>query len=261
MKRTFFLFGFVVLVTVVLSSHAVAQTTTISVTVPGTSDPWLAGMPPGSTASGGDTAPAESPVETLGLTLLPGELLTFSATGGVANGSGIPLRGPDGSGFTPHREGAENGISDVVAPGNALMGIFLNANQPDLSTAPSSLDFRATGNVVGGVNYLSLSPVLKQVFFIGDGLTNDAATQTVVVPTGATRLFLGTMDGFRWSDNVGSFEVQVTAGPAPPTIQELLERIEALEDELADHTHTYLTGEGEGHNNTEAETSPAEDGE
>ena len=187
------------------------------------------------------------------MTLLPGESLTFSATGGVANGPTIPLVGPDGGGFTPHREGPENGISDVVAPGNALMGVFLDAGEPDLSPAPPSLDFRVTGNVVGGVNYVSLSPDLKQVFFIGDGFSS-GTTQTVVVPTGATRLFLGTMDGFGWSDNVGSFEVQVTAGPPPPTIEDLLQRIEELED----HTHTYLTGKGQGHNNTETETGPAE---
>ena len=42
--------------------------------------------------------------------------------------------------------------------------------------------------------------------------------------------------------------------PPPPTVEELLERIEALED----HTHTYRTGIGEGHNNTEAETGEAE---
>jgi len=42
--------------------------------------------------------------------------------------------------------------------------------------------------------------------------------------------------------------------PPPPTIGELLERIEALED----HTHTYRTGDGVGHNSTEAETGAAE---
>jgi len=31
--------------------------------------------------------------------------------------------------------------------------------------------------------------------------------------------------------------------------------------EFLDHTHTYRTGVGEGHNNTDAETGPAEDGE
>lgn len=45
----------------------------------------------------------------------------------------------------------------------------------------------------------------------------------------------------------------------PPTTEELLGRIEVLEDRLAKHTHTYLTGNSVGHNNTEAETSPAQD--
>jgi len=40
----------------------------------------------------------------------------------------------------------------------------------------------------------------------------------------------------------------------PPTVEELLQRIEDLEN----HTHTYLTGRGWGHNNTEAETGPPE---
>jgi hypothetical protein len=43
----------------------------------------------------------------------------------------------------------------------------------------------------------------------------------------------------------------------PPTIDELVQRIEDLEaavDELSDHTHTYRTGRGRGHNNTGAET-------
>jgi hypothetical protein len=50
--------------------------------------------------------------------------------------------------------------------------------------------------------------------------------------------------------------------PPPPTPEELLQRIEDLEaavDELSDHTHTYRTGRGRGHNNTEAETGPAEE--
>jgi hypothetical protein len=40
----------------------------------------------------------------------------------------------------------------------------------------------------------------------------------------------------------------------PPTIEDLLQRIEDLED----HTHTYRTGIGEGHNNAEADTGEAE---
>ena len=56
-----------------------------------------------------------------------------------------------------------------------------------------------------------LSPDLKQVFFMGDGLTSGSAVQEIVAPVGATRLYLGTMDGFEWSNNTGAFEVTIAA--------------------------------------------------
>ncbi len=96
-----------------LVSHAVPAN------VPGTSDPWLAGMPTGSTASGGDVAPGQSPAQVVGLNLGLGGFLTFTgATGGVSNVSGCPpsCAPIDGGGFVNHAGGAENGISDVRAP-------------------------------------------------------------------------------------------------------------------------------------------------
>jgi hypothetical protein len=66
-----------------------------------------------------------------------------------------------------------------------------------------------------------------------------------------------------WNRGLSITEVQAIfdAGSAgmcqpvpPPTIEELLQRIEELEG----HTHTYRTGSGVGHNNTEAESGPAE---
>ena len=48
-----------IILSALASSAVVAQA---QVVVPGTSDPWLAGQPNGTTASGGDVAPNESPV-------------------------------------------------------------------------------------------------------------------------------------------------------------------------------------------------------
>ena len=79
------------------------------------------------------------------------------------------------------RVGAENGISSVNAPTISLLGVFLGSS-PGL--VPSALDF---GSI--GTNFSSLSPLLQQVFFIGDGIG-----KTFTVPTGATQLYLGTMD-------------------------------------------------------------------
>ncbi len=174
----------------------------VPASVPGTSDPWLAGMPPGSTASSGDTAPAHSPVGVLGLDLGLGGFLTFTgATGGVSNAGGCPpgCSPIDGGGFFNHGAGAENGISDVRAPLNALVGVFLDASQPDSSPAPGALNFQTLG-----LDLLALSPELQQVFFIGDGLTSASAVQQFEIPSGATRLFLGTMDGFGWFNNTGT---------------------------------------------------------
>jgi hypothetical protein len=175
-------------------------------------------MPNGSTASFGDVAPAQSPVQVLGLSLISGQTLNFSASGGVSNGPSFFLDGPDGGSFLSHLTGSENGISDIIAPINALIGVFLDNSQPDSTPAPAPLDFSAIG-----LNFSSLAPQLKQVFFIGDGLTgtNSGAVQNFIVPTNATRLFLGTMDGYGWYNNIGSFDVrveQVNTVPEPSTI-------------------------------------------
>jgi hypothetical protein len=186
-----------------------ANAATVNVIVPGTSDPWLAGMPNGSTASFEDSAPGQSPVQVAGLQLTSSDILTFSVTGSVNNDPGNNGPGPDGGYDSYHLSGAENGISDIYAPMNSLLGVFLGNQQPDLSPAPSMLDFSSSQN------FLSLSPELKQVFFIGNGLTNEGDLQKIVIPNGTTRLYLGSMDGYQWSNNSGSFNVAVTESPTP----------------------------------------------
>jgi hypothetical protein len=79
-----------------------------------------------------------------------------------------------------------------------------------------------------------------------------------------TQFFDGLLDEVAlWNRGLSITEIQAIfdAGSAgmcqpvpPPTPEELLQRIEALED----HTHTYRTGSGKGQNNTEAETGEAE---
>jgi hypothetical protein len=45
----------------------------------------------------------------------------------------------------------------------------------------------------------------------------DGSTSSFIVPVGATRLFLGTMDGYDWVNNAGSLDVSVAAVPEPAT--------------------------------------------
>ena len=181
---------------------------TTTLTVPGTSNPWLAGMPDGATSYDGDFAPFDSPVEVFGLPLIPGDDLTLAATGGVSFDQSYPLYGPNGweGRIASRYPGPENGISDMIAPIDALLGVFLGPTEPDLSTNPPRLIF----NSASTWDYSILAPLLQQVFFIGNGLTSAGTPHHVVVPHGATRLFLGPMDGYQWFNNLGSFTASVS---------------------------------------------------
>jgi MYXO-CTERM domain-containing protein len=189
-----------------------------SYSVAGTSDPYLAGMPDGSSASlgdgVGDYAPAESPVLAAGLGVAGGDAFTWSATGIVGYGPDADQDGgPNGISdyFTGHGSGAENGISDITTNVDSLVGVFLGPLEPDLSGAPGPLDF----SVSGAEAYTSLDPELQQLFFMGAGGTG----QTIVAPAGSTRLFLGMMDGFGWDNNTGSFDVTIQSATVPDSAE------------------------------------------
>ncbi len=114
----------------------------------------------------------------------------------VANGEIYPTAVPNTS---------LNGISNTRAPIGAVMGVFLSNSAPNLSSAPSGLDFGTDTQR----DYASVSPLLKQTFFIGDGKRNSGETQSIVIPTGATKLYLGMMDAWQWNDNVGNFSTKL----------------------------------------------------
>jgi hypothetical protein len=189
---------------------AIATAQTV-LNVPATSNPFLAGMPNGTNSSGGDSAPGQSPV--LFTDFSGGMALTFSPTGTVSFTPSPSGSSPDGD--TVFSRGAENGISSFNLPLNSLLGVFLDNNQPDGFTAPPAIDF-STG---ASLTFSSLSPSLRQIFFIGDGLTGTGtgSVQQFFAPAGATRLFFGIPDGSGWNNNAGSFSVTVTAIPEPST--------------------------------------------
>src|SRR5262249_52751115 len=87
-----------------------------------------------------------------------------------------------------------------------LIGVFLDDREPDLTPAPPGLDFSAGAL---GMHFLTLSPGLRQVFYIGDGLTGNGSgdVQRFIAPPRATRLFLGAVDLHNWGDNTGSFRI------------------------------------------------------
>ena len=187
------------------------------VVVSGKANPYLAGMPNGTTAFGG-TAPIASPTS---VAVAEGQVLRFSATGHTfADGGVYRSRSADGSIHLSSglvTQSALHGISQYSAPlHGSLIGVFLDDNSPAGQTPPAALDFRATGNVPGGVNYTSLQPVLRQVFFIGDGRNADGVEQTITVPLGATRLFLANSSRNGWDSQNGEFEVQIFDSASEP---------------------------------------------
>jgi Flp pilus assembly protein TadG len=192
----------------------------------GLSDPWLAGEPNGTTANylvGGqqDSAPAESPTLMAGLTLSGGTVLNFSFTGNMSNGPSYNASGCDGNTAWIVDDNASNGVSehgiaDIQAPIAAIIGVFLDNNLPDNTSAPASLDF----STAGSRDFATLSPALKQPFYIGDGLRADGTTkQGFVVPAGATRLYIGVMDGYEWNNNSGTGSMTVNTPPQIRTVK------------------------------------------
>ncbi|HIK09123.1 MAG TPA: PEP-CTERM sorting domain-containing protein [Oscillatoriaceae cyanobacterium M33_DOE_052] len=156
---------------------------------------------------GSDTAPAQSPTQVLGLSLTPGSTLSLTASGwgGLCETCNWG-NGPDGLGFA-HPTGGANGMSAINAPWASLVGVFLGSDSPQLTPIPKALDFDTTARR----DYLILSPELKQVFFIGDGRTSAGADQKITVPTGASRFYLGMIDGVgAYYNNGGNFDVKVT---------------------------------------------------
>jgi Flp pilus assembly protein TadG len=106
--------------------------------------------------------------------------------------------------------GSEHGISNIIAPLNSMIGVFLNqsgsTSGADSQTAPTGQDY--SGQTAR--DYLSLEPKLNQSFYVGTGQTSNSVQQMIVVPANSYKLFLGTMDGHEWSNNVGGYNATIT---------------------------------------------------
>jgi hypothetical protein len=155
-----------------------------------------------------NTAGGASPQPAIGLTLTPGTSITFDNVSGAANyNDQTPAGSADGDPtyIVSDIIEDENGISNINAPIDSLIGVFMSDSAPVVGSAPPDLDFSTDSER----NFTTLSPVLNQTFFIGDGRTDGGNPQQFVVPAGATRLFIGNMDSYEWSNDVGSFSISI----------------------------------------------------
>jgi hypothetical protein len=155
-----------------------------------------------------NTSGGASPQPAIGLQLTPGASMTFDNVSGAANyNDQTPAGTADGdtTDIVSDLIEGENGISNINAPIDSLIGIFMSDSAPVAGHAPTDLNFTTDAQR----NFTSLTPVLNQSFFIGDGRTDGGNPQQFVVPAGATRLFIGNMDQYEWSNDIGSFSITI----------------------------------------------------
>ena len=160
----------------------------------------------------------------------PNQILTFSSVTGMVGCNFVITNGPDGTCFpgvstTVTSYGGLSGI-DAYQSNFFLVGVFLDNSAPS-GPGPSVLDYNYGTPGSLSTSDPSFSPLLDQVFFIGDGLTGTGtgSEQVFNVPTGADRLYLGFADSFDsvpsyYADNVGSLTAtfaitSTTATPEP----------------------------------------------
>lgn len=190
-----------------IASYVAAVNTTL--VAPSSGNPWLAGMPNGTTGNTYDSAPANSPAQVTSISITPGTKLRFSFTGSASYYPGTQPFDPDGNPdwIINNYTGNEHGKSNLYAPLTSVVGVFLtNQNPASAGAVPATLDFSTPASR----DFSSLSPALRQPFFIGNGKREDGTTlQEFVVPVGATRFYLGIMDGQQWSDNAGSLTASI----------------------------------------------------
>jgi hypothetical protein len=223
----------VTLAAMLLPAALAAQAVTVAdQVIPATADIFAAGLntvPP--FVAGGGTLPAG-----VSFTAQPNRVLTFSSVAGlVACWVGPVDTGPDGL-AGPTCAGGTNingygGLSGIAASDRAffLVGVFLGPDAPT-PPAPPTLHF---GPGVGEipVDFATLAPQIAQLFFVGDGLTGTGvgAAQQFLVPSAATRLYLGFEDAAFFAgdpgyyfDNHGaltaSYEISAGTIPEPTTV-------------------------------------------
>jgi Flp pilus assembly protein TadG len=103
--------------------------------------------------------------------------------------------------------GSELGISNIAAPLNSMLGVFTDGGVPSTEgAAPAGKDFSTQTER----DYASIEPQLRQMIYVGTGQTSNGQQQTIIVPNGATKLYLGTMDGHEWSNNQGGYNATIT---------------------------------------------------
>lgn len=176
------------LILAVMAAVAVAMPSPAAIIVPATSNIFTSGQ--GSAPSG--TLPVLYNLNPLAVAVqfpsISGAVYfgTDPAYPG-SSGDGVSFMSWQGTNMNPY---PNSGLSGVRFDGRQffLVGVFLGPGTPS-GSGPATINYDSS-SVLGP----TFSPLLGQIFFIGDG-QGTGGTQTFNVPVGATRLFLGFADG------------------------------------------------------------------
>ena len=163
--------------------------------VPATANIFGAGRdaPPAPGGGGGGTLPPAWPVSAGATTMRVVDAAGLVVP--ISGMSGANDAGGDGIGRTAVT--SWEGISGISHPDNGmfLVGVFLTDAVPS-GEAPQGLSFNSTTE-----DFEELAPEIAQTFFVGDG-----AGRTFIVPSGATRLFLGFADAYLYEGEPGWYQ-------------------------------------------------------
>ena len=229
-------------ITVKAESIAMMNGTTAKTYVSSKGNPWLAGMPNGSISksfrtnasewdyagSGPNVASSPASIDMAATGITPGATLLFDGVSGASSFTGNPATGnadgddtkivtlgsPSFNDYT-YFNSPMNGMSNVKVPINSMMAVFLSDADPSTTSAPTPLDF----STAASRDFVSLSPQLKQVFFIGDGRRANGEAQQFIVPAGATRMFIANMDGWQWNNNAGGYNATINSTRSVSTVK------------------------------------------
>lgn len=200
-----------------------------NVNIPATANPYLSGMPAGTTTQFGDTTYANGAIQVTAIPVVPGTFITFTnftGTTSVVPGT-VPYVGPQGQSNmavqhgqnydgTEMSPGPENGIANAIMPEDSLMGLFLTNNAPDTTSPPPMVDWTQPSQL-NQTSYTNLQ--VQAPFYIGTGSTSGGVTQTFQVPPGATEFYIGIWDGVDYNNNGGSLSGTITVKPYVSIVQ------------------------------------------
>ena len=157
-------------------------------------------------AYNGPNGPMLDGIDPFLVSLAPGlgRVARFAATGQwfEAVGQSSDNFGPDGGPYAVSNVNSWNQLAGMTGPANLwLVGLFLDNGLP--AVAPGRRSYASADYALPFYSDI----LLGQVFFIGDGLTGtgNGTVQEFLVPDGATRLYLGTVDGYVFQGDPGGY--------------------------------------------------------